>query len=75
VLGAQLHDSSLEIVARAAQVPVTRRAGALLAATEVGDGCLLRIAGMSVEHVGAMLREYLGFVPQLLGDDPWARKW
>jgi urease accessory protein len=75
VLGAPVHDSAAAIVARAAQVPVTTRADALLAATEVGDGCLLRIAGTSVERVGAMLRAYLGFVPQLLGDDPWARKW
>jgi urease accessory protein len=75
VLGGPVHDHALEIVARVAQIPVIRRADALLAATEVGDGCLLRIAGTSVEHVGTMLREHLGFVPQLLGDDPWARKW
>jgi len=75
VLGAPVHDSALEIIARAAQLPVTRRADALLVATQVGDGCVLRIAGTSVERVGTMLHEYLGFVPQLLGDDPWARKW
>jgi urease accessory protein len=75
LLGAPVRDRALEVVARVVQVPLTRRADQLLAATEVGDGCVLRFAGTSVERVGRMLREYLGFVPELLGDDPWARKW
>ncbi len=44
-------------------------------ADAVGRGCVLRIAGTSVEQVGRTLRELLAFVPALLGDDPWARKW
>jgi urease accessory protein len=64
------------IVASVAQTPVSRRADCLLAAAPVGEGgCLLRFAGTSVEAAYRMLRNYLGFVPQLLGDDPWARKW
>jgi hypothetical protein len=39
------------------------------------SGCLLRIAGRSVEQVGQALREYLAIVPSMLGDNPWARKW
>jgi hypothetical protein len=31
--------------------------------------------GTSVEAVGRAAREYLRFVPALLGDDPWSRKW
>jgi len=38
-------------------------------------GCVVRIAGMSVEQVGGTLRELLAFVPTMLGDDPWSRKW
>jgi urease accessory protein len=38
-------------------------------------GAVLRVAGRSVEEVGRTLRESLAFVPALLGDDPWARKW
>jgi len=33
------------------------------------------VAGRSVEQVGCRLRQMLGFVPALLGDDPWSRKW
>ena len=38
-------------------------------------GAVLRVAGPDAEHVGRWLRERLTFVPELLGDDPWARKW
>jgi urease accessory protein len=38
-------------------------------------GCVLRIAGRTVDDVGRTIRSALGFVPGLLGDDPWARKW
>jgi hypothetical protein len=35
---------------------------------------VLRLAGMSVEQVGSSLRQFLNFVPSLLGDDPWSCK-
>ncbi len=57
-------------------MPLTRRSDQLIAAAPVGDGgCLLRVAGTSVEQAARTIRGYLGFVPGLLGDDPWARKW
>jgi urease accessory protein len=56
--------------------PVGRRAGEIVAASPLGDaGCLVRLAGPSVEDVGRSIRRLLAFVPALLGDDPWARKW
>lgn len=48
----------------------------LMAAAPLGDvGCILRFAGRSVEDVSRTLCRFLSFVPCLLGDDPWARKW
>lgn len=48
----------------------------LIAAAPLGDvGCILRFAGRSVEDVSRTLGRFLSFVPCLLGDDPWARKW
>ena len=42
----------------------------------VGDaGCVVRIAGRTLEDVDDTLRDLLGFVPARLGDNPWARKW
>jgi urease accessory protein len=39
------------------------------------DGAMLRIAGLCVEQVGAVLRDHLRPLTPLLGDDPWIRKW
>ena len=56
--------------------PIVRQPDELLAASSFGEiGCIVRIAGRSVEQVGRRMRQVLGFVPRLLGDDPWARKW
>jgi urease accessory protein len=55
------------------------RAGLLTSAAPLGDGgaagCVIRLAGVSVEEVARAARGYLACVPGLLGDDPWARKW
>jgi len=42
---------------------------------ENDDGVVLRIAGLCVEQVGAVLRDHLRPLTPLLGDDPWIRKW
>jgi hypothetical protein len=41
----------------------------------VDGGLLLRIAGVSAEQVGRVLRQHLVFLQPFLGDDPWKRKW
>lgn len=52
-----------------------RRGAALYAGTNVSHGAILRVAGVSVEAVKSQLIERLGFVSELLGIDPWSRKW
>jgi urease accessory protein len=55
------------------------RADLLAAAAPLGPngeaGCVIRMAGVSVEEIGRAARSWLHFVPGLLGDNPWARKW
>ena len=29
----------------------------------------------NLAYISRAIRRYLGFVPDLLGDDPWARRW
>lgn len=63
------------IEASAAAAP-ERRASLVMTAAPVGDGgALVRVAGTSVEQVRHAIRDALQFVPFLLGDNPWARKW
>jgi hypothetical protein len=46
----------------------------LSAAPLEDDGVLLRVAGLSAQQVGAVLKQHLNFIPSLLGDDPWSSK-
>ena len=74
--GTTLATAAASIVARASASPVVRKPDQLVAATALGDrGCVVRFAGTSVERVGRTIRECLSFLPALLGDDPWIRKW
>lgn len=75
LLGGAARPAAEALVARVAAMPAARRAALLVSATPVGDGCLVRFAGESFERVAAWVRDALAFVPALLGDDPWARKW
>jgi len=76
IAGARWREAAQRIVATAADRGIERRADLLIAAAPVKDaGCLLRVAGRSVEQVSAFVREALSFISSSLNDDPWARKW
>jgi urease accessory protein len=75
VFGADLDAFAETIVERVAAAPVGRRERLIVGASRVPDGCIVRLAGTSFEEVARAVKEYLAFVPALLGDDPWARKW
>jgi urease accessory protein len=64
--------SALEAVATQ---PVTRRAPLVCSASPIGDGALLRFAGQSVQDVGREIHRHLVPLSEMLGDDPWERKW
>jgi hypothetical protein len=71
-----MKSESAALVSQIERAPIVRRSDELIAAAPLGEiGCLVRVAGRSVEEVGRRLRQLLGFVPALLGDDPWSRKW
>ena len=76
LVGRGLAEEIERLDARVRAEPVRRRADRLIAAAPAGDaGWVVRIAGRTVEDVDDTLRDLLGFVPRLLGDSPWARKW
>ena len=74
--GRRLEGEIERLDARVRAVPVERRADRLVAFSrlEPGGG-VLRVVGRTVEDVDDVLRDLLDFVPRLLGDSPWARKW
>jgi hypothetical protein len=44
-------------------------------ASAIHGGVVFRAAGESVEAVGHELHRHLRPLAELLGDDPWERKW
>jgi urease accessory protein len=76
IVGRSLRNQVDAILTRTNDVPLERHANTLIAAAPLSDaGCIVRMLGRSVEDVRRVLAEYLCFVPDLLGDDPWSRKW
>jgi urease accessory protein len=81
VMGVPLRTYAASLVGQLEKEPVRRTPSQLAVATPLAHqglgtvGCVVRIAGQSVEAVGGAIRSTLSFVPALLGDDPWARKW
>lgn len=76
LVGAALGADADRLVTAISNSPMARRADRLVAASAVRDcGAVVRFAGVSVEDIGHAVREHLRFVPALLGDDPWARRW
>ncbi|NVJ21866.1 urease accessory protein UreD [Myxococcus sp. AM011] len=61
--------------ARITALPVTSRALLIPSSSPLGtQGLLVRAAAMSVEELVRTTRDWLSFLPALLGDDPWARR-
>lgn len=80
VAGARLATDAADAIATVAAMPVQRRGAVLVSAAPLPGpasvpGCVVRVAGAQLEDVRGVLRGLLDFVPELLGDDPWARKW
>jgi urease accessory protein len=76
IVGPRFRDDTRAIMGTTAARPIEKRADLLVSAAPLGDsGCLLRVAGRSIEQVTGIVREYLSFLSCLLGDDPWTRKW
>lgn len=55
--------------------PVSDDAAILFSASPLPGGVVCRIAGRETELVGQWIHDRLSFIPPLLGQDPWQRKW
>ena len=75
LIGPALASAREALAARVGALPVIPRAGLICSASPLGpDGLVLRAAATSAEALLQQTREWLGFLPSLLGDDPWARR-
>jgi len=77
IAGDSLAIEAARAVDAVAGIGPARRPEVMVSASALpgGGGCVIRLAGTRVEAVRERVRALLDFVPALLGDDPWARKW
>lgn len=75
LIGPSLKTASDTLLQQIAARPVEKRAALTTSASPVRGGALLRVAGEEVEAVRRELSGHLTFLRDILGDDPWARKW
>jgi urease accessory protein len=75
LIGPSLEAAAARVVSQVAALAVRRRASVVVAASPIDGGCVMKLAASSAEDVARTVRQYLDFLPALLGDDPWARKW
>ena len=75
IIGDSLRDAGARALEDIAARPITRAAPLICSASPVSHGTLLRFAGERVEDVVGEIHRQLAFIPALLHDDPWSRKW
>ena len=75
LFGGLLQEQSARLLEEVANAPLPRQTALICSASPVSHGVLLRLAGASVEIVAHKIRRFLAFLPALLQDDPWSRKW
>jgi len=72
--GDALVEERAAIARRIESIPLAARASRIEQSNDLGGALLLRIAAVSVDEATRAVREHLHFLPDLLGDDPWARR-
>src|SRR5207248_4452367 len=72
LVGPLLAAAAAHLVGLFTSTPVTPHADFLVSAAPLGDdGAILRFASYSTEQMAMGLRQHLGMLIPLLGDDPW----
>lgn len=75
LIGPPLQTAAEKILETVSAEPVEKQGALVCSASPIRNGMVLRIAGEDVETIGRELHRHLAFVQDMLGDDPWARKW
>ncbi|HUA68037.1 MAG TPA: urease accessory protein UreD [Candidatus Saccharimonadales bacterium] len=75
LVGEPLQVAANQLLERMSEKPVERKSPLVASASPIRNGAVLRVAGEQVEAVGREFHHHLDFLTEILGDDPWARKW
>jgi len=74
-MGLRFRRPAKELLEAAARWPVPRGGDLLATASPIGDGFVLRAGATSPEALRELLRTQLAFASEVLGEDPFARRW
>lgn len=75
LVGAPLCEAAGNLLKEISNRPVERAAPLMCSASAIREGVVLRLAGEEIESVSHELKRHLVFTTELLGDNPWSRKW
>ena len=78
LVGEAFSPAAADVLRRVNAVPLRRRVGLLASGGGLPSGypgVVVRAAGGTAEAVGRFLRELLAAAWEMLGEDPWARRW
>jgi urease accessory protein len=75
LIGAPLKAAAERVLQEIRALGVKRRSSLLVSASPLKDGAVLRVAGEEVGEVDQCLRHHLRPVAEVLGEDPWSRRW
>lgn len=75
VIGSPLKNIADALAAEVEVLPISKQSSLVRSASRIASGAVLRIAGEDVESVGKELHRHLACASDIVGEDPWARKW
>ncbi len=75
LIGVPLRSAVAKLLAQSQTKEFSSSAPGPFVASPIACGLLLRTVGNGPESIGRWIRKMLWFIPALLGEDPWARKW
>lgn len=75
LLGAPMRALARRVVDAVRSSPIKRGGALLVSASPLRDGAIIRVAAEETEQAGAWIRSWLTDLADLLGDDPFSRKW
>ena len=73
--GPSVEASAAALLESISRATIGRNELLVFSASPMYGGTVVRVAGAGSDLVRSWLRDRLGFVTDLLGEDPWARKW
>ncbi len=75
LIGAPLTQIAATLFKEVAALPADRSTKLICTASPVQQGVVIRIAALNSEEVSQQLEHYFRPLWEILGDDPWVRKW